>query len=287
MRDLIVIGKGPAGISGAIYAKRAKLDVLVIGKDMGTLEKAHMIENYYGFEEAISGEELFKQGIQQAEKLGIDIITDEVLAVNKNEHFTVVTKDGNYESRAVLIAAGSNRIKANITGLKQLEGKGVSYCAVCDAYFYQGKDVAVLGNGEYAAHEIVDLLPHVKHILLLTNGEKLAVTLPDTVNVMTEKVKHIHGDEKITHIEFVDGSVVNVEGLFVALGSAGSAELAYKLGVVTDSNKIITDENMRTNVEGLYAAGDSTTGIQQIAKAVADGCIAATDIIKYLRSKKA
>ena len=286
MKDLIIIGKGPAGISAAIYAKRAKLDVLVIGKDMGALEKAHLIGNYYGIGEEISGEELFNRGMKQAENLGIEVINDEVVSIQQEQVFTVVTKEKEFQSKTVLIAAGSSRIKPNISGIKEYEGKGVSYCAICDAYFYRGKDVAVLGSGEYAAHEVKDLLPHASKISLLTNGEEPKVSLGEQVKIYTQKVKEIAGNEKVTHVLFDDGTELMLEGVFIAMGSAGSADLANKLGVFVENNKIVTDENMKTNVEALYAAGDCTTGIAQIAKAVSDGCIAATDIIRYLRSKK-
>ena len=153
MYDVIVVGSGPAGISAAIYAKRRKLSVLVLSKGNGALSKTDKIENYYGFPEPISGEKLYKNGIRQAKNLGIEIIEDEVVSLQFIENFEIETVNSHYQSKAVILATGTNRTIPNIKGIREFEGKGVSYCAICDAFFYKGKDVVVIGNGNYAIHE--------------------------------------------------------------------------------------------------------------------------------------
>ena len=172
MYDCIIIGKGPAGISSALYIKRAGFNCLVIGKDGGNLVKNELIQNYYGIEE-ISGEELLLKGIKQIEKLGVEVITDEVIEIEYNNSFTVKTINNIYNSKTIILATGNTRKTLNIDGIKEFEGKGISYCAVCDGFFYKNKEVAVIGNGEYAINEVKHLLPIVKKVTLLTNGKEL------------------------------------------------------------------------------------------------------------------
>ena len=152
MYDVIIIGAGPAGVSAAVYAKRGALNVLVIAKDTGTLEKAKKIENYYGFK-SITGEELYRNGLEQLKHLNIELVKDEVVQLNYTKKFEVTTVNNVFESKYVVLATGTSRNVPNIRGIKEFEGKGVSYCAICDAFFYRNKNVAVLGSGNYAIHE--------------------------------------------------------------------------------------------------------------------------------------
>ena len=144
--DAIIVGKGPAGISASIYLKRANRNILVIGKDGGALEKTKAIDNYYGFSNTITGKDLIEEGLKQAKRLGILIQTDEVLSIEKEQYFKVETTNNMYQSKAIILATGTNRNVPNIKGIKELEGRGVSYCAICDAFFYRNKEVGVLGS---------------------------------------------------------------------------------------------------------------------------------------------
>ena len=165
-----------------------------------------------------------------------------------------------------------------------LEGHGVSYCATCDAFFYRGKDVAVLGNGEYALHEVQALLPVVKSVTLLTNGSPLTAQFPPEVTVHPEKIDAILGEERVTGVQLNSGGIVELSGVFVALGVAGSTALARKLGAEVDGNRIVVDpRTMQTTLPGLYAAGDCTGGLLQVAKAVYEGALAGTEAAKALR----
>ena len=152
MPSIIIIGSGPAGISAALYAVRAGVDTTVLTKGPGALDRAEKIENYYGFAEPVSGAELERRSIENAKRLGVRFVTAEAVGLTYTDKLTVETVDKNYPADAVILATGASRAVPRIPGLAGLEGHGVSYCAACDAFFYRGKDVAVLGSGEYALH---------------------------------------------------------------------------------------------------------------------------------------
>jgi len=285
MSNVIIIGNGPAGISAALYTTRAGIDTIIIGKDYGALGKASEIENYYGFEQPISGKALIQDGIAQAKRLGTKIISDEVLGISYTDRLVVITKEKEYSADSVIIATGSSRSTPSINGLKEFEGHGVSYCAVCDAFFYKGKDVAVLGNGEYALHEALELLPTSNSVTLLTNGKQPSTVIPDKIIVNTNIIESFIGNDLLNAVQFKNGGSLSISGVFIAVGVAGSIDLAKKLGAATVKNKIITDESMATNIPGLFAAGDCTGGLLQISKAVYEGAKAGTQVIKYLRSQ--
>ena len=284
MSKVIIIGGGPAGISAALYAKRANLDVSVFYMPSSSLNKAHMIENYYGIEQ-ISGQDLYETGIKQAQRLNIEMIPEEVLSLEYTGRFNVVTGTNTYEADAIILATGAYRATPPIKGLKEKEGKGVSYCAVCDGFFYRKKRVAVLGDASYAAHEAEYLSNLTPTLYILTNGKEIKDDKLKQYELHTGKIKAIEGEVKIERIVFEDDSVLEVDGLFIAEGSAGSVDLARKIGTLIENNKIVVDENMRTNIPGLYACGDCTKGLLQVSKAVYEGAQAATDVIKFLRKK--
>ena len=280
MYDVIVIGGGPAGVSAAIYAKRRNLSVLIISKRGGTLDTVKTIENYYGFPKGISGKELYINGLKQAENLEIEVVEDEVLAVEKQEYFEAETVNSKYKAKAVILATGTSRNTPNIKGVKEFEGKGVSYCAVCDAFFYKGKDVAVLGNGNYAIHELQALEPVVNSVTVFTNGEQIVENRSDNIKVNTKKIREFRGDTKLQEVEFEDNTKQFLNGLFIALGTASSNDLARKIGARIENNSIVVNENMETTVPGLFACGDCTGGLLQISKAVYEGTKAGLAVLK-------
>ncbi len=286
MADIIILGNGPAGISSAAYTARAGLDTMVIGRDSGALSKAGEIENYYGFPTPISGEQLVRNGIDQAERLGVSIVSDEVLGISYDGEFTVQSKQGTYKAPCVILATGASRKSPRIEGLSKFEGKGVSYCAVCDAFFYRGKAVAVLGDGDYALHEAAELLPVVGSVTVLTNGRQPSAEFPEQISVNKKEIEALRGDSVLESIAFRDGSTQPLSGVFVALGVASSTDFARTMGAETENGRIVVNDRMQTNIPGLYAAGDCTGGMYQISKAVYDGARAATSAIQYLRSRK-
>ena len=178
MEKVIIIGAGPAGISAALYAVRGNLDPLVINNGIGALEKAEKIENYYGLEHPLSGQELYDTGIAQAKALGVRILDAQVLGVGGFDTFVVKTTEGEFETQSLILATGSKRAAPKIPGIKEFEGKGVSYCAICDDFFYRGKDVAVLGNGDFAMHEAKELSNTASTVTIYTNGEEPKFTPP-------------------------------------------------------------------------------------------------------------
>lgn len=286
MGKIVIVGSGPAGCSAALYAARAGMETTVISKGIGALQKAEQIQNYYGFEEGITGAELYRRGMAGAQAVGTQFVTAEVVGLDYAATLVVQTTAGDYPADAVILATGTGRIAPKIAGLAEHEGRGVSYCATCDAFFYRGKTAAVLGTGEYALHEVQALLPLAGKVILCTNGEPLTAEFPAGVTVCTEKLEAIEGEETVTALRLAGGGLLPADGLFVALGVAGSAALARKLGAPVENGRIVVDEKMQTGIPGLFAAGDCTGGMLQVCKAVYEGALAATEAIKQIRGKK-
>lgn len=285
MYDVIIIGSGPAGVSAAIYAKRGGANVLVITKDTGTLGKAKKIENYYGFK-SITGEELYKNGLEQLKNLNIELVKDEVVQLNYTNQFEVTTVNNIFEAKYVVLATGVSRNVPNIKGIKEFEGKGVSYCAICDAFFYRNKHVAVLGSGNYAIHEAEILKPVAKSVTLLTNNEKLVENRDIDLNVNEKKIREVRGYDKVDEVVFDDDTKENVNGIFVAIGTASTNDLARKIGARIENNNIVVNEKLETTVPGLYACGDCTGGILQISKATYEGTKVGLEIVNKIKNNK-
>ena len=279
--DVIIIGAGPAGISAGLYTQRANKKTLIIYNEKSSLEKASKIENYYGFPNGISGKELYQNGIMQAKNLGIELKKEEVIKIEKiKETFEVSTSNRKYISRNVILATGNKKNVPDIKGIKELEGKGISYCAICDGFFYRGKDVAVLGSGDYAISEVNDLLNVANKITILTNKKKVPDFRAENVKVETRGVIAVKGENQLESIELEDGTKLEVDGLFVAQGVAGSIDFARKLGALVKDNKIVVSDKMETTIQGLYACGDCVGSIYQIAKAINEGMIAGISAVK-------
>ena len=277
MSNIVIIGSGPAGVSAALYTARAGVDTTVLTRGPGALDRAELIQNYYGFAAPISGAELERQGIEGAKAVGVKFVTTEAVGLTYTDKLTVETLDGDYPADAVILATGASRATPRIPGLAGLEGHGVSYCATCDAFFYRGKDVAL--------HEVQALLPVAASVTLLLNGAPPAAEFPPEVAVRPEKIDAILGEQKVTGVQLSGGDVVELAGVFVALGVAGSTALARKIGAAVENDRIVTDEKMQTTVPGLYAAGDCTGGLLQVAKAVYEGALAGTEAAKALRKR--
>lgn len=273
------------GISASIYAKRGNLNPLVIYNDKSSLEKTEKIDNYYGFENGVDGKKLYEDGINQAKNLNIDVKNEEVIKIEFAEKgYTVTTSKDKYDSKTIILATGNKKNTANIKGIKEFEGKGISYCAICDGFFYRDKNVVVIGSGNYAVSETNDLINIAKEITILTNGKETPEIRAENVKINDKEIREIRGEEKAEEIEFTDNSRIKTDGIFIAEGIAGSSEFAKKLGIITKNNKIIVNEKMETNVPGIYACGDCTGGLLQISKAVYEGTIAGLEVIKYLKN---
>lgn len=277
MYDVIIVGAGPAGISASLYTIRRNLKTLIIYKEKSALEKSSKIENYYGFENGINGEELYKIGIRQAQNIGAEVIKDEVTNIkidylNEKEYtFKVETLNNEFKAKSVILATGNKKNKPNIKNMDKYEGKGISYCAICDGFFYRNKNVAVIGNGDYAIAEARDLQNIAKSITILTNGRQAPEYRAENININTKEIDQIEGENKVEEIDFVDNTKMTIDGIFIAQGVAGSTEFAKKIGAKINNDKIVVDENMETSIKGLFACGDCTGGLYQVSKAVYDG----------------
>jgi thioredoxin reductase (NADPH) len=254
------------------------------------LLKADKIENYYGFENPIGGRELLETGLKQAERLGAEIVEEEVVNIEKTENFNIITVDGQYEAKTVLLATGAPVVRVPIKNLDKYEGAGVSYCTTCDGFFYRNKKVGVLGYNDFAIHEAADLLNFTQDITLFTNEMELNVSdnakpVIEKLKVNNKKIKELGKGDILEEIVFDDGTAEDIEGLFIAFGSASSTSFALKMGIVTDGKSIIVNEKMETNIPGLYAAGDCTGVFKQVAVAVGQGAIAAREMAAYIRKK--
>ena len=283
--NVIIIGGGPAGVSAALYLARANFKVAIVENGPGALARAHKIDNFYGI--AASGSKLYAAGLAQAKDLGVDIITDEVLAVEYYDSF-VLTLKGSAEplpAPAMILATGTKNITLNLPGLVELEGKGISYCAVCDGFFFRKKKLAVLGHGPFALHE-ADYLRHIAaEVTVLTNGQNDSAAKAAGFATITTPITAVTGDQRLEAVHFADGSELAVNGLFIALGTADSTDMARKLGAQLDGRFIKVDADGATNIPGLFAAGDCIGGLKQVAKAVHDGARAGLAAIKFLRKQ--
>lgn len=286
MYDAIIIGAGPAGISAGLYLKRANKNVLILYYGVSEIEKAHKIDNFYGFPNGISGKDLYEKGILQAKSLGIEVLNEEVLNVLMNESFryNVITSNNNFEATTVILATGSKKLTPNIDGIEKFEGRGVSYCAICDGFFYRKKNVCVIGNELYAISEAEELMNVTPNVSILTNGKEMKEET--SINVNAKKIKEILGEEKVTGVLFEDGTKIDVDGIFVAEGVAGGANFAKKLGIYMEASKIVVNDDMETNVPGIYACGNLTGGLLQINKAAYEGAKAGLKAVSYINERK-
>jgi len=282
MYDAIVIGGGPAGATAAIYLQRFKKRTLLIMKDSGALGKTAHIDNYYGFEETITGPELLERGIAQARRLGVEIINDEVLHIDNLEHFTVKTINGTYDGKSVLLATGKSQANLKAKGFNDFIGKGISYCAICDGFIYRNKRIGIVGNKEFMEEELEILKDFSQDILVFTDGMDLEVDVDKPV--IKEKITEIKGDDTVNKI-IVGDKTFDVDVLFIAIGSPSASDFALRMGAFLDENKyIVVNDEYMTNIPGLFAAGDSIGGLLQIVKATSDGAHAAISMHRYAKS---
>lgn len=284
MYDVIIIGGGPAGVSASLYAKRSNLNVLLIHNGISNLDKAVKIDNYYGFKDGISGTQLYNDGLLQAENIGVIVKKEEVTSILFNDNgFSVKTSLNMYNCNSIVIATGNRKVSPNIDGLNKFEGKGVSYCAICDSFFFKNKKVCILGSGEYAIEEANVLSNVTDNVTILTNGENIKVNTK--FDVINKAIKKVDGDNKLNKVVFDDDSEIDIDGLFVALGEASAIDFAKSLGIIVDGINIKVNSDMSTNIKGIYACGNITGGLLQVSKAVYEGTLAGLNASKYVKEK--
>lgn len=302
LKDIVIIGGGPAGMAAGLYAARAALDTVLI--EQGTLggqaAGTERIENYPGFEEGIGGPELAGRMVAQARRFGLNVLnTDAHRLLRTESGFAIRTGEGEIISRAVILASGTKPGKLGIKGEEELHGLGVSFCATCDGAFFKGRTVAVVGGGDAAVEEAVFLTRFAEKVFIIHRRGELRAT-----KVLQERAKRNPKIEFIWHsvIEeilgayFVEGiriknlqtgtgEELKVDGVFLYVGTRPNTELVQGLVQLDEQGYIITDENMATNCPGLFAAGDVRRKLlRQVVTAVADGATAAVAAEKYLES---
>lgn len=276
--DCIIIGMGPAGLSAAIYLSRANKKVLVIGDYNKIWNKDVVINNYFGTGQ-VRGDELMEKGLSQAKGFGAEIILGLATKASINEKglFIITAEGKEFIGKKLIIATGSAAVKKEIVNQEDFIGRGVSFCVPCDGFFFKDKKVGVIGSQDYALSEAIELLNYSKDVTLLSNGKDLLfdkkLLEKNGIRFDGSKIERIIGDKKVAAIKTLNGEKA-FDGLFIASGSADSNDLARMLGVIVEDGKIIVDSSMKTNIPGVYAAGDCTKGIGQIATAVSKGAIA-------------
>ncbi|RLI38167.1 thioredoxin-disulfide reductase, partial [Candidatus Bathyarchaeota archaeon] len=301
-RDLIIIGAGPAGLSAAIYAARMGLDVLVIEKNLagGLMLEIPLIENYPGFPEGVSGQELAKLMVEQARSSGAEVkeLEEAVELDLSGDLKTVRTRKASYGARAVLIATGSSHRKLGVPGEEEFRGRGVSYCGLCDGPLFRGRRVLVVGGGNAAATTALFLSDLASEVFLVHRRDALRAE-EALVRRMAEKgiklilssvVVAIEGDDvvravRLRNVKTGEESGLQVDGVFIQVGEVPNSELAAKAGVDVDERGfIIVDGRQRTNIPGVYAAGDVTNHpVKQVATAVGQGVVAAVEAYGFIR----
>lgn len=294
MHDTVVIGVGPAGISAGIYTARANLKTLIIGKfSESRLSTKHKIYNYYGFVNGIQANKLLNDGIKQAKKLGVEVKEGEIVNIKKIKNgFEVKTSENKkYKTKTVIIASGSKIEKLGIKNEKELANRGIHYCSLCDGPLYSGKKIAVVGNGNHAAEEAIELRTYTKDITIISHEKKFAISkelMPELkkrgIRMINDTITEFYGKNKIEKIIMKKGNI-KCEAAFIANGKTSSISLAKKLGLEIKDNNLITNEG-ETNIKGIFAAGETTGANKQVAICVGEGCKAAIKAIKYIRGKE-
>lgn len=322
MYDVVIIGAGPAGLSCAIYTARAGLKTVVFGiAKNSNAYKAHVLENYMGFAGQISGRYLLEESRKQAEKFGAKFIEREIVGIRAENNtednaednaedsadgakgstiFTVTDTDRvAYQSKTLVICSGLGFKPSGIKNEQPLTGRGVSFCVTCDGAFFKQKNLAVIGNVDFAAEEALQLLSYSTIVTILSHGKDFEFT-PKLGGALkkagvklqkTTRITEFVGTGKLEKIKCADKTELRFDGVFMALGKATAADFANKLGIERTGPQnayLVADPRTgETNVKGIYAAGDCTGGNAQVSKSAGEGCNAAISVIKFLRGVSA
>jgi len=292
--DVAIIGCGPAGLQAAIHAAGKRARVIVFGRpEKSSLYKAH-VANYCCYEKVVSGKDILEAGRKQAQGFDAEFMEQDIIETkNEHERFIVVTENNEtLYSKTLILSMGISRKRLGVKNEKGFVGRGVSYCVDCDANFYRGMDVAVVGNESAAVTGALALLGYANKVYLVCR--KLAVNeslydrleKSDVITLHGTWVKEILGDNEVEEVLLTNEESIKLSGIFIELGAKGAMELAANLGVVFDSETfsfIETNKKQETNIPGLYAAGDITGQPWQMAKAVGEGCVAGIEAALYAK----
>ena len=305
MRDVIIIGSGPAGMGAAIYGKRAGLDTLVLegtGMSGGQVTQTYEVDNYLGLP-GVNGFDMAMTFQSHTEKLGADFEMGMVSRIEKKEgFFVVVTEEKNYETKTVILATGASHNKLMVPGEEELAGMGVSYCATCDGAFFKGKTTMVVGGGDVAIEDAIFLARGCEKVYLVHRRDELRgakilqdnlMSLPNVEVIWDSVVQEIQGEEQVEQVKILNRKTgeekeIKVDGIFIAVGIHPNTESFVDLVETNAGGYIVAGENCETSQPGIFVAGDTRTKeLRQIITAVADGANAIHSVQKYLISLKA
>lgn len=291
MYDIIIVGAGPAGLTAALYALRANKKVLIFEANTygGQIVNAHKVENYPGIKE-ISGYDFATNLYNQVKDLGAEFIFDAVIRIEDNK---VITNNGSYEAKKIILAIGAQNRKLNIEGEDRLVGKGVSYCATCDGNFFKGKVVSVVGGGNTALEDAIYLSNLASKVYLIHRRDSFKgeakyqdeIKTKDNIEIiLNTNITKINGEDKVCSIELDNGNILDVDGLFIAVGQQPNSMIFKNIVDIDESGYIKTIDGVHTNNENIYVAGDARKKeLRQIVTAESDGAIAAVTAIKEMK----
>jgi len=302
--DTIIIGGGPAGLTAGLYTSRAGLKSLLLERGIpgGQMVNAALVENYPGFPEGISGSDLGSLMHRQAVRYGLEVVTAEVTGISqgKPQPYSIATTAGNFEATAIIIAAGSEYRKLGVAGEEKFSGRGVSYCATCDGFFFRNRDVAVVGGGDTAITDALELGQHANKVYIihrrgqLRAGEVLqqrAFANPKLEFIWSTVIEEALGEQilsglKLRNVETGQQSILKVDGVFIAVGSMPNSRNFSNILELDDAGCVIANETMTTSTPGIFAAGDiRRNSPRQISVAVGDGAAAAMSALKYIQEQ--
>jgi len=296
--DLIVIGAGPAGLTAALYAARYRINLLVIGKIPGGLvAETDKICNFPSYPN-VSGFELAKKMLNQVKELGVEVINEEVSEIKKKTSgFEIITNKNKYDAKKIIFATGSERKKLGIAREKELIGKGISYCATCDAGFYKDKIAGVVGGSDAALTAALLLANFAKKVYIIYRKDKFfrgdRVWIEEVgknkkiESIFNSNITKLIGKNKLEAVELNEKKELKVDGLFVEVGGVANIELAEELGVKIENKQIIADKMQKTNIYGFFAAGDVTNNpLKQIITACGEGAVAVNTVYRELMKEK-
>ena len=298
--EVIIIGGGPGGLTAGLYTSRAGLRTLLIERGIigGQIVNAQQVENYPGFPDGISGFELTSLMHKQATKYGLESITSNVTGLESGQVFTVHTDDDDYEAEAIIIAAGSEYQKLGISGEERFLGRGISYCATCDGAFFRDRDVAVIGGGDTAITDALELSQYATNVYVIHRRDQLraghvlqqkAFAQPKLRFIWDTIVEDITGDEfvselRLRNVKTGEVSPLPVAGVFIAVGLQPNSQCFANIATLDETGQIITDETMATSTPGIFAIGDiRKNSPRQVSTAVGDGATAAISAFKHLK----
>jgi len=287
--DVLIIGCGPAGLQAAIHSSRKKVRTVVVGKTSNSAMHGTEIENYLGA--VADGDRILANAVEQAGSFGAELISQNVISARREgERFVFVVDDGTeIFSKAVIVATGISRKKLGIPGEKELYGKGVSYCAMCDCNFYKGRRVVLVGNESEAAVSAALMTSYASETSWvawdLTANEAVVKRAADAgVRMFSSKPVLIEGDGKVQSLRLEDGTEIPTDGVFIELGAKSAADIAMDIGVMPQMDFTIkVDAECKTEVPGVFACGDITGKPWQVAKAVGQGCIAGINAADFVK----